>query len=249
MEKQMVMEYLLIRMGLCIVDNGRMINSMAKELNHGTIIKLNLSASFKMVKKLEMENLNLLVVFTKEILSDRAAFIEKVWNNGALLSKINESLVAKGLEKVEKEDIFGFLNNIGGNWVCEKIGNIYRKHIASLNPPELETPVISRVINPYKLNDRLRAKCSQRRQASQQCLESIWNKSLEELRVLEPGSPENILAERATGIADLYNSADNFFVPLEQLQPVLFSYNVRDTEHIMELHQAFEREVASLSPN
>ena len=68
MEKQMVMEYLLIQMGLCIVDNGRMINSMAKELNHGTIIKLNLSASFKMVKKLEMENLNLLVVFTKEIL-------------------------------------------------------------------------------------------------------------------------------------------------------------------------------------
>ena len=65
MEKQMVMEYLLIQMGLCIVDNGRMINSMAKELNHGTIIKLNLSASFKMVKKLEMENLNLLVVFTK----------------------------------------------------------------------------------------------------------------------------------------------------------------------------------------
>ena len=67
MEKRMVMEYLLILMDLCILDSGRMINSMVKELNLGIIIKFNLLDSFKRVKKLEMENLNLLEDFMKVI--------------------------------------------------------------------------------------------------------------------------------------------------------------------------------------
>ena len=59
-EKLMGMEFLLIQMDPCILGNGRMINSMEKELSLGTTIKSNLSASLKMVKKQEMANLNLL---------------------------------------------------------------------------------------------------------------------------------------------------------------------------------------------
>ena len=145
--------------------------------------------------------------------------------------------------------ILNYLYNIGGDWVRERLGNVYKKHIASLSKPETETPVISRVRNPYILSEKTKAKLSERQQAFQGCLEAIWNKSLEELRVLEPDTPTNILAERARYIADLYNSSEDFIVPLAQLQPVLFSYNVRNTEHIAELHQAFEREVASLAPS
>ena len=67
MEKLMVMEFLLIQMDPCILGNGRMINSMEKELSPGTTIKSNLSASLKMVKKQEMANLNLLEDITMVI--------------------------------------------------------------------------------------------------------------------------------------------------------------------------------------
>lgn len=66
-EKLMVMEFLLIQMDPCILGNGRMINSMEKELSPGTTIKSNLSASLKMVKKQEMANLNLLEDITMVI--------------------------------------------------------------------------------------------------------------------------------------------------------------------------------------
>lgn len=66
-EKLMVMEFLLIQMDPCILGNGRMINSMEKELSLGTTIKSNLSASLKMVKKQEMANLNLLEDITMVI--------------------------------------------------------------------------------------------------------------------------------------------------------------------------------------
>lgn len=68
MEKLMVMEFLLIQMDPCILVYGRMINSMEKELSLGTIIKSNLLASLKMVKKQEMANLNLLEDITMVIL-------------------------------------------------------------------------------------------------------------------------------------------------------------------------------------
>lgn len=66
-EKLMVMEFLLIQMDPCILGNGRMINSMEKELSLGTTTKSNLSASLKMEKKQEMANLNLLEDITMVI--------------------------------------------------------------------------------------------------------------------------------------------------------------------------------------
>lgn len=55
-------------MGQCMLDNGKMTSSMEKELSLGTIIKLNLQASFKKAKKQERENLNFWGDFTMAIL-------------------------------------------------------------------------------------------------------------------------------------------------------------------------------------
>lgn len=69
MERLMVMEFLLIQKAQCILDNGKMTSSMVRELNHGAIIKSSFLVNFLKEKRQEKVVLNLLVDFTREILS------------------------------------------------------------------------------------------------------------------------------------------------------------------------------------
>jgi hypothetical protein len=46
--------------------NGKMMFIMARELKHGTLIKLNMKVNFRMAKKLDKEDLNLMEIIMKE---------------------------------------------------------------------------------------------------------------------------------------------------------------------------------------
>jgi hypothetical protein len=113
--------------------------------------------------------------FNEEILSIRLDFIQKIWANGTLLLKINEQLAARASNNINKEDIFGFLNNIEGSWVRDKLSNVYSTHMQSLIPVEPENYRVRKPVNPYQLTAAIKSKISKNRQSAYECLSGIWN--------------------------------------------------------------------------